>query len=264
VTDRPARGRLIKLTDLLRKRERAVADGVPITAKSTRLTFDDAVQDVVHDYVVNNKRSKGHLERRVRLHLAPVFSGRTLSSITTADVRAFAAKRLEAGAAHSEINRELEIVKRAFRLAIQSERYIGRLPHIPMLAEAAPRTGFFDDVMIAAVEQHLAATLRPVVRFAYLTGWRIKSEVLDDRTDKGPVRLTECLVMRRRTPRPSSAAPDNSVDRPDRPRHGEPARAAMEGEIGLGFVLGWSPLQRSLLPRFPQTGTFRADPDESG
>jgi hypothetical protein len=84
----------------------------------------------------NGKRSKEHLERRLRLHLTPVFGGRTPSSITSADVRAFCAARLEARAANGEINRELEIVKRAFKLAVQSERYVGRVPHIPMLAEA--------------------------------------------------------------------------------------------------------------------------------
>jgi hypothetical protein len=36
--------------DLRKKREGAIADGVPLTAKSTRLTFDDAATDVVHDY----------------------------------------------------------------------------------------------------------------------------------------------------------------------------------------------------------------------
>jgi len=36
--------------DLLKKREGAIADGVPITAKSTRLTFDDAAKNVDDDY----------------------------------------------------------------------------------------------------------------------------------------------------------------------------------------------------------------------
>src|SRR5688572_25334593 len=87
--------------DLLKKREGAIADGVPITAKSTRLTFDDAAKDVISDYTVNGKKSKADLERRITLHLTPVFGGRTLNSITTADLRAFAAKRLEAGASNA-------------------------------------------------------------------------------------------------------------------------------------------------------------------
>jgi hypothetical protein len=43
--------------DLLREREGAISKDVPITANSIRLTFDDAVQDVVTDYTVNAARS---------------------------------------------------------------------------------------------------------------------------------------------------------------------------------------------------------------
>jgi hypothetical protein len=42
--------------DLLKKREGAIADGVPITAKSTRLTFDDAAKNVDDDYTINKKK----------------------------------------------------------------------------------------------------------------------------------------------------------------------------------------------------------------
>lgn len=172
---------LIKYDDarnLLKEREGEIAKGVPITAKSTRLTFDDAVSDVVVDYEINGKKSKDTVERRLRLHLTPVFGGRSLNSITTADLRKFASDRLSAGAAHAEVNRELAIVRRAFRLAIESDRYHGRVPKIRMLQERNVREGFCDDAMIDAVEAYLPAALRPVVRFAYITGWRVQSEVL--------------------------------------------------------------------------------------
>src|SRR2546425_11683905 len=70
--------------DLLKTREGAVANGIPITTASTRLTFDEAARDVVTDYTVNAKRSKAELERRIVLHLTPVFGARRLSAITTA------------------------------------------------------------------------------------------------------------------------------------------------------------------------------------
>jgi integrase len=164
--------------DLLKKREGAVADGVPLTAKSTRLTFDDATADVISDYKVNGKKSLEDLERRITLHLKPYFGGRRLSAVSVGDLRAFSAKRLEAGASPAEVNRELAIIKRAFRLAVEGERYHGRVPKIPMLQERNVRTGFFDDAMVDAVEAQLPAALRPIVRFAYITGWRVQSEVL--------------------------------------------------------------------------------------
>jgi integrase len=142
------------------------------------LTFDDAVKDVVTDYDVNGKRSKPELERRIRLHLKPYFGGRKLASITTADLRAFTAQRLAAGASVAEANRELAIVRRAFRLAAAEDKYHGRVPKFPMLQERNTRTGFFDDAMIEAVRAKLAPPVRPVVTFAYITGWRVQSEVL--------------------------------------------------------------------------------------
>lgn len=164
--------------DLLRDREGDISKGVPISARSTKLTFKDAAADVVTDYDVNGKRSKDGVERRLRLHLNPTFAARTLASITTADLRAFSARRLAAGASHAEVNRELAIVKRAFRLAAESDKYHGRVPKIPMLQERNVRTGFVDDAMIEAIIAKLPAALRPVVRFAYVTGWRVQSEIL--------------------------------------------------------------------------------------
>jgi integrase len=180
--------------DLLREREGAIAKDVPISAKSIRLTFDDAVKDVVTDYTVNGKKSTAEVERRIKLHLTPAFGGRRLSSITTADLRSFTARRLEAKASPAEINRELAIVKRAFRLAVEGDKYHGRMPKIPMLQERNVRSGFFDDAMFAAVPAKLPADLRPIVTFAYVSGWRVQSEILPlewrhvDR-QKGEVRL---------------------------------------------------------------------------
>ena len=47
-----------------------------------------------------------------------------------------------------------------------------------MLKERNVRTGFFEREQIERVLDHLPAAVRPVVRFAYITGWRIPSEVL--------------------------------------------------------------------------------------
>jgi integrase len=164
--------------DELRKREAQVSDGVPLTARSVRLTFDDAVKDVEADYTTNRKRSVEELKRRIKLHLTPHFTGKPLRTITTADLRTFSAMRLEAGASPAEINRELAIVRRAFRLAVEADKYHGRVPKTPMLQERNVRTGFFDDAMVEAVKAHLSPALRAVVTFAYITGWRVQSEVL--------------------------------------------------------------------------------------
>lgn len=164
--------------DLLRTREGDISKGVPVTAASTKLTFDAAAADVVTDYTTNKKRSTAEVERRIKLHLTPFFKGRKLSSITSTDLRKFVAARLEAKASPAEINRELAIVRRAFRLAAADDRYHGRVPKFPMLQERNTRQGFFDDAMVDAVIGHLPVAVQPVVRFAYITGWRVQSEIL--------------------------------------------------------------------------------------
>jgi integrase len=78
---------------------------------------------------------------------------------------------------NAEINRELTILKRMFSLAIQAGTLFHK-PHIPSLQENNTRTGFFELEQFVSVRDHLPAARRPVVEFAYITGWRITSEVL--------------------------------------------------------------------------------------
>ena len=162
---------------LLRLREGDIAKGFPITPQIARLKFDEAAADVVTDYKVNGKRSRVVLERRIEKHLTPFFGGLRMVGITTADVRTFVAKRQDAGASNGEINRELTVLKRAYNLAIQGGKLLAK-PHIPMLQERNVRAGFFEDEQFRSVRSHLPKYLQPVVTFAYLTGWRIPSEVL--------------------------------------------------------------------------------------
>src|SRR5436190_21835101 len=73
--------------DLLRRREGAIADGVPVTAKINRFRFEDAAKDLLTEYTVNHRRSFDELERRIDKHLARFFGGKRMASIPTADVR---------------------------------------------------------------------------------------------------------------------------------------------------------------------------------
>jgi len=162
---------------LLKQREGAIANGEPVTSRIARLTFDEAVKDVVTDYRINGKRSRDDVERRIRLHLEPYFGQCRMTIITTADLRQYVAARQEANAEPATINRELAIIRRAFRLARQSGKLL-HVPYVPMLRENNVRTGFFERDQFEAVRTALPDALRGLVTFAYLTGWRIRSEVL--------------------------------------------------------------------------------------
>ena len=187
---------------LLRIREGDVARGVPITPLVGRVRFEETATDIVNDYRINGKRSIDVLKRRLRLHLAPVFGGRRMAAITTVDVRAYVAgrqaetvlvrqarrTRVPDGRLHEipeerrpvsngAINRELTTLKRMFSLAVQGGKLLHK-PHIPLLRESNTRTGFFERDQFASVLGQLPAPLVPMLEFAYVTGWRIDSEVL--------------------------------------------------------------------------------------
>jgi integrase len=150
------------------------------------LTFDEAAQTVVDDYLANGRDIDG-LKRRIDKHLLPFFGGRRLVGITAADVTAFIVHRQQQGivrrgvrvadVSNAEINRELAALKRTFSLAIQGGR-IASKPRIALLRESDPRSGFFEPEQLEAVLRHLPAEIRPAIEFAAITGWRVHDEVL--------------------------------------------------------------------------------------
>jgi integrase len=175
---------------LLRNRETDIDRGLPVTAKVGRLRFEEGAADLVNEYKVNCRRSLDVLETRLTKHLQPFFAGRRMSTITSADVRTYVTHRLATPivtgkgdaetsrlVSNAEINRELTTLKRAFTLAVQGGKLLHQ-PHIPMLKENNVRTGFFEWDQFQAVCRNLPAPLQAVMRFAYVTGWRIDSEIL--------------------------------------------------------------------------------------
>jgi len=192
---------MIEARRMLRNREGLVAKGLPVTPDVGRVTFDEAVADLLNDYALNQRKSTEDTRRRIEKHIRPFFGNRRMIAITTADLRAFVAKRQKDGVvvrrrragkvppgesaivevwqpvSAAELNRELTTLKRMFSLAVQAAK-LHYKPHFPMLRENNVRKGFFERDQYLAVLKHLPEAMRPIVTFAYVTGWRINSEVL--------------------------------------------------------------------------------------
>lgn len=177
---------------LLLRRTGAMAHNLPIVRHAERLTFNEAARAVIDDCTVNHKVSEVTVERRITKHLMPVFGGRRLVGIKTADVAAYIVHRQQQGiiahkgprkgervsdVSNAEINRELQTLKRIFNLAIEND-LIAMKPKIKMLQESAPRSGFFEREQYESVLKHLPAEIRPVITMAYFTGWRVHDEIL--------------------------------------------------------------------------------------
>jgi len=131
----------------------------------------------VNEYKANGRRSLVDLKMRLNNHILPVFGPQRAAAITTAMMTKFTTDRQEAGATNAEINRELAAIKRAFSLAMKGGKILWT-PFIPMLEENNVRKGFFERRQFEWVRGYLPEDLQTMVTFAYITGWRIPSEVL--------------------------------------------------------------------------------------
>ena len=151
--------------------------GVPTEAKVGKITFDAAAADLLTDYANNNYDSEPDADGRIRNHLTPFFGGRKLTTITTPLVNTYIQQRRKAKAKNGTINRELALLKRMFTLAQRAGLIVAR-PYISKLDEHNVRKGFFEEDAFANVCRRLTPEIAAVATMAYLTGWRIASEIL--------------------------------------------------------------------------------------
>jgi integrase len=176
--------------NLLQRLEGDVARGVRVGSETQRLTTAEAFDRVLEDYAVQRRRSTADTKRRIVLHLAPFFGSIRLSAVSDDDVRKYVLKRQREGAKNATINRELSILSKSYSLTRLPSR-----PLIPKMAERNARRGFFEPAQFETVKAKLPAPVQAAVAFAYLTGWRLASEVLRlewrqvDFTGRGEVRL---------------------------------------------------------------------------
>jgi integrase len=169
---------------LLQQRLDDVNKGRPTGPDVQKTTMGDMRQMVVDHFIANKRRSLKRLRGALR-HLIGNDEGKggyfspteRALTITEDRITAYITHRLKEGAENGTINRELTALKRMFRLALRAKR-VCAVPVIDMLAEATPRTGFFEPEVFNAVEVKLPDDVRPVARTAYITGWRVASEIL--------------------------------------------------------------------------------------
>ncbi len=161
---------------LLKLREGDTVKGVPVTSQVGRLRFEEAVTDLVNFHKARNHGVK-KMQRRIAMHLEPVFRKRKMADITVADAEAYIARRMDAGAATATINRELGLLKQMFNISVRAGKLMTK-PHISLPAEHNARQGFLEHEQYMAVLRQLPEELRGVVTVAYYTGWRMKSELL--------------------------------------------------------------------------------------
>lgn len=136
-----------------------------------RLTFDD--------YRIN-KRKLEPIESCWK-RLEPFFAKRPSGAVTTQELRDYLSSQSSAGYSNGSLNRDMALLKRSFRLALEmTPPKIGHVPIFPArLKEAPPRSGFIDEPQfIWLLENAGQPWLKAFLAIAYRCGLR-KQEILD-------------------------------------------------------------------------------------
>jgi integrase len=162
---------------LLKLREGEIEQGKVPGIVYERVKFEELMEDFLLDYRVNQKRTVAKAERCSR-YLLEEFEGLRAVEVNTTRIKQLIEKRREQGYSNASINRELAALKRAFNLAVQcTPPKVPQVPYIPMLKENNIRKGFVEYEEFVALKDALPYYLKPVVTFAYFTGWR-RGEIL--------------------------------------------------------------------------------------
>jgi integrase len=173
---------------LLKKREGEIADGKLPGVYFDKVRFDELVDAVTNDYVINNRNVKT-IRKRFK-HLKVEFSNMRMVDITSPIIGKYIEKRLKQKASNATINRELSALKRTFNLGAEQTPPLvdkANIPKIKLLEENNTREGFFEHDEFLAVRDALLPHLQGLASFAYKTGWRV-SEITTltwDRVDLG-------------------------------------------------------------------------------
>lgn len=105
-----------------------------------RVPFDDLLKAVERDYEVRELHSLGSLRSHL-IHVRAYFGNDKALAVTTDRLREYVAHQQRQGLSAASIQRQLEAIRRAFRLAAESN-LITFVPVIPLISVKNARQGF--------------------------------------------------------------------------------------------------------------------------
>jgi site-specific recombinase XerD len=161
--------------EFLKKRVSEALSGKLVLEKN--VTYDDLRDLIITDYGNNGRKSLGDLKSTRLPRLDDAFGGVKAIDISAAAVERYKTLRLKDKAAPATVNRELAALKRMFRLGLR-HGVVATIPYISLLAEHNVRKGFFENDQFQAVLKHVPVEYQALLEVAYITGWRIRSELL--------------------------------------------------------------------------------------
>jgi site-specific recombinase XerD len=167
-----------KARTAVRFRARCIGGDRPVTTEMQRASFEDLAGLVTKNYDLKGFRSSKRIKQALA-HLRAFFTFDLARDIGTDRLHAYVEFRRAEKASNATINRELSALRKGFRLAAQADPpKVDRVPHFELLKEANARKGFFEREDFDRVHSHLAHYLKVPILVAYVTGWRLASEIL--------------------------------------------------------------------------------------
>jgi integrase len=154
--------------EMLKQRIAQITFGTfaPLAEKQT---VSELMERVFDDYELHNRSTLDDAKTRWKLHLAPVFGHRRAANVDEDAVRDYMLGRKSAGAKTATINREIALLKRAFRL--------GKLRlDVSKLNEDNVRTGFITETQAVLLAEECAKVglwMRALFAVLFEFGFRV-------------------------------------------------------------------------------------------
>jgi len=142
----------------------------------------DLMPDVWSDYEKKRRRTLPWAKARWEKHLKPHFGMLLASQVGTEDLNRYITARQKEKAKDASINRELALLRRAYKLGMKARpRKVSLMPPIEMLTEDNIRTGFVEYpqyVKLAAACTKIGLWMRAMFETTHCYGFR-RSEMLN-------------------------------------------------------------------------------------
>lgn len=165
--------------DLLKKKLHT--PGAKVAGK---VTVTELLDDLLTYYRTHNPKSYRSTAVPAVAHLRKYWEGWKAAKVTTAAINRYKEQRTGQEAANGTINRELAMLRRAYKIAFEATpRKVAEIPQFKALPEADPRQGFLEPEQYKRLLDALDPDLRPVFIVGYHTGAR-KGEILQIRKDQ--------------------------------------------------------------------------------
>jgi len=156
-----------------------IAEGAFVEPNLERIRIEELMLPFFRYQTVNGCKDVERGQQRWKTHLEPFFAGRLVAQLTTDVLNQYVDHRLAQDASPATINREIAVLRGAFRLgAFSTPPKVHRLPRFPHLDEDNVRKGFVVDEQYARMTAHASELwLRGMLEMAYEYGWR-RSELI--------------------------------------------------------------------------------------